>query len=187
MGKSVSISEAICLIVETTNQYSVCEYSSSICNNLTFLASFARFMRLDVQANKCFVCGPGNASGLNIRFRLDGDTCRAEWQSSAAYMGYDGVTHGGILFCLLDDVMANLLFLKGEVCVTAKADVRFREPLGIGEMVRLESCLERRRGALAVIRGLAIRVSDDAVVAEATGHFMVKQGFSAGDEEGENS
>ena len=132
-------------------------------------------MRLDVQANKCFVCGPGNSHGLNIRFRLDGEICRAEWKSSTAYMGYDGVTHGGILFCLLDDVMANLLFLKGEVCVTAKADVRFREPLGIGEAVRLESYLERRRGSLAVIRGTVTRDSDEIVVAESTGHFMVRK------------
>ena len=93
-------------------------------------------------------------------------------------MGYDGVTHGGILFCLLDDVMANLLFLKDEVCVTAKADVRFREPLGIGESVRLESSLERRRGALAIIRGAVIRDDDDTVVAESIGHFMVKPRYS---------
>ena len=121
------------------------------------------------------MCGPGNPNGLNIRFRLDGDKCRAQWRSSAEYIGYDGVTHGGILFCLLDDVMANLLFLKGEVCVTAKADVRFREPLGIDQAVGLVSWLERRRGALAVIRGQVVRDLDHAVVAESTGHFMVQQ------------
>lgn len=134
-------------------------------------------MRLDIPANRCFVCGPGNSSGLQIKFRLENEVCRAQWRSSAAYMGYEGVTHGGIQFCLLDDVMANLLYLRGFTCVTAKADVRFRNPLGIPEEVELYGRLIRRRGALAIIEGQIIRAADDALIAESTGHFMVKGRF----------
>ena len=134
-------------------------------------------MRLDVPANRCFVCGPGNPNGLNIRFRLEDDVCRAAWLSTETYMGYDGVIHGGIQFCLLDDVMANLLYLKGLKCVTAKADVRFRNPLGIGEEVELYSRLVRKRGALAIIEGEIRLTSDDTLVAESTGHFMVTGEF----------
>ena len=134
-------------------------------------------MRLDVPANRCFVCGPGNPNGLNIRFRLEDDVCRAEWQSSEAYMGYEGVTHGGIQFCLLDDVMANLIYLRGFTCVTAKADVRFRNPLRIGEKVELYGRLINRRGPLAIIEGQIRLANDDTLVAESTGHFMVKGRF----------
>ena len=134
-------------------------------------------MRLDVPANRCFVCGPGNANGLNIKFRLEDEVCRAEWQSSAAYMGYEGVTHGGIQFCLLDDVMANLLYLRGFTCVTAKADVRFRNPLGIGEKVELFGRLINRRGPLAIIEGQIQLAKDETLIAESTGHFMVKGRF----------
>ena len=88
-------------------------------------------------------------------------------------MGYNGVTHGGILFCLLDDVMANLLFLKGEPCVTAKADVRFVNPLGIGEEIKLESRLVKRRGNVAVIDATAVRCNDELTIATARGHFVV--------------
>ena len=88
-------------------------------------------------------------------------------------MGYNGVTHGGILFCLLDDVMANLLFLKGEPCVTAKADVRFVNPLGIGEEIKLESRLVKRRGNVAVIDATAVRCNDELTIAMARGHFVV--------------
>ena len=89
-------------------------------------------------------------------------------------MGYEGVTHGGILFCLLDDVMANLLFLRGEVCVTAKADVRFHEPLGINEKIRLRGRLVKRRGKLAIMEGTAIRASDQKLIASSTAHFVVQ-------------
>ena len=134
-------------------------------------------MRLDVPANRCFVCGPGNTNGLNIKFRLEGEVCRAEWRSSDAYMGYEGVTHGGIQFCLLDDVMANLLYLRGFTCVTAKADVRYRNPLGIGEKVELFGRLVNRRGPLAIIEGQIRLATDDSLIAESTGHFMVKGRF----------
>ena len=137
-------------------------------------------MRLDVPANRCFVCGPGNAHGLNIRFRIENGTCRASWCSTDAYMGYEGVTHGGIQFCLLDDVMANLLYLRGFTCVTAKADVRFRNPLGIGEAVELYGEMVRQRGPLAIIEGRIVRASDDTLIAESTGHFMVKGRFQLG-------
>lgn len=134
-------------------------------------------INLDVEANRCFVCGPGNANGLHVKFRLEDGVCRAEWRSSEEYMGYQGVVHGGIQFCLLDDVMANLLYLEGLICVTAKADVRFREPLGIGEKVQLYGTMQRRRGSLAIIEGKIIRQSDAKVIAESTGHFVIKGSF----------
>ena len=125
-------------------------------------------------ANRCFVCGPGNAAGLNIRFRLDGDVCRAEFTPGDSHVGYDGVTHGGILFSLLDDVMANVVFLRGERCYTAKADIRYRQPLPTGTAVRLEGKEVRRKGRLALLEGRILRVDDDTVVAEATGSFMIE-------------
>lgn len=136
-------------------------------------------MRLDVPANRCFVCGPGNADGLHIKFRLEDEVCRAAWIPTETYMGYEGVIHGGIQFCLLDDVMANLLYLRGYTCVTAKADMRFRNPLGIGEAVELYGSLVRRRGRLAVIEGKILRASDEQLIAEATGHFMVTGRFGS--------
>lgn len=130
--------------------------------------------RLETTANRCFVCGPGNAAGLNIRFRLDGDICRAEFTPDDRHVGYDGVTHGGILFSLLDDVMANVVFLHGERCYTAKAEVRYRQPLAVGTPVRLAGWLQRRKGRLAMLAGQVIRADDETLVAEATGSFMIE-------------
>ena len=130
--------------------------------------------RLDFSANRCFVCGPGNPNGLQVRFRLDGEVCRAEFTPDAIHAGYDGVTHGGILFSLLDDVMANIIFLRGERCFTAKAEVRYRQPLPVGTAVRLEGRQQRRKGRLALLEGKVIRTDTEEVVAEASGRFMVE-------------
>jgi len=123
-------------------------------------------------ANGCFVCGPDNPIGLRVRFRLEGDVCVGEFTPRDEHMGYRGLTHGGIMFTLLDDVMANWLWLQGIQCFTARADIRYHAHLPIGTPVRLESRCERRKGRLAVMSGRIVRQDTGAVVAEASGSFM---------------
>ena len=130
-------------------------------------------MSLQDAANRCFVCGPSNPIGLNVRFRLDGEICRAEFTPDARHAGYENVTHGGILFSLLDDVMANWLWLQGIKSFTAKADIRYRAALPIGTPVCLEGHCRQRRGRLALLEGKVVQQADAALVAEATGHFMI--------------
>lgn len=123
-------------------------------------------------ANHCFVCGPGNPIGLGVRFRIENDLCLAEFTPGADHRGYDTLTHGGIMFSLLDDVMANWLWLQGVKCFTARAEIRYREHLPIGTPVRLEGRCLKRRGRLAQMEGRIVRIDNGVVVAEATGAFM---------------
>ena len=140
-------------------------------------------MSLRSSANRCFVCGPGNPWGLQVGFRLEGEVCRAEFTPNDQCVGYEGVTHGGILFSLLDDVMANWVFLQGERCSTARADIRYRQPLPVGVSIDLEGRLLRRRGPVAMLEGKAIRHDNGTLVAEAAGSFIVEDWTSGGGEE----
>ena len=124
-------------------------------------------------ANHCFVCGQSNPIGLKVTFRLEDGVCRGEFTPHQEHMGYSEVTHGGIVFSLLDDVMANWLWLQGEHAFTAKADIRYRAELPIHTDVRLEGRCEKRKGRLTVMEGKVIGVQDDFVFAEATGSFML--------------
>jgi acyl-coenzyme A thioesterase PaaI-like protein len=127
------------------------------------------------EANRCFVCGPSNPIGLHLQFRLDGDVCRAEFTPGPDHCGYSGMTHGGILYAALDDVMANWLHLQGVRAYTARCEVRYRHPVAVGEAIRLEGRLRRRRGPLALLDGVAVRVSDETVVAESEASFMIQE------------
>ena len=89
-------------------------------------------------------------------------------------MGYRDVTHGGIIFSLLDDVMANWLWLQGIQCFTAKADIRYRAQLHIGVPVHLEGRCLKRKGRLALMEGKVIRIDNEEVVAESNGSFMTR-------------
>ena len=121
----------------------------------------------------CFVCGPYNPVGLRIAFRLDGNVCRGEFRPGPDHCGFDGVTHGGIIFSMLDDVMGNWLFLRGTAAYTARCETRYREKLPTETLVRLEGRVLKRKGRIAVMQGLAIRDDTDTVVAEAEARFMI--------------
>ena len=129
--------------------------------------------QLRTDANHSFVCGPGNPIGLKLDFRLEDDVCLSEFTPGPDHCGYDNVTHGGIVFSALDDVMANWLFLKGLKAFTAKCDIRYRDALPIGTRVRLEGHCLKQKARLTQMKGLMIRVDTDDVVAETEAAFMM--------------
>ena len=124
--------------------------------------------------NNCFVCGSTNPIGLKVKFSLVDGVCIASFTPQAQHAGYERVTHGGILFSLLGDVMANWVWLQGEKCFTAKADIRYRAELPIGQEVRLEGRCLKRKGRLAQMEGKIIRTDNQFVVAEASASFMTE-------------
>lgn len=125
-------------------------------------------------ANRCFVCGPDNPAGLRLRFHIDRlDVCRADFTPGPYHAGYDQLTHGGIVYSALDDVMANWLYLKGVRAHTARCEIRYRQPLAIGTPVLLEGRLVRQKGKVAFLQGRMFRTDDRALVAEAEASFMI--------------
>ena len=129
-------------------------------------------------ANLCFVCGPGNPIGLRLHFHIDAaDVCRTEFTPGPDHVGYAQLTHGGIVYSVLDDVMANWLYLKGMRAHTARCEVRYRQALVIGTRVLLEGRLVRQKGKVAFMQGLMLKADDGSRVAEAEASFMIVEGL----------
>ena len=129
--------------------------------------------KIQVNANNCFVCGPHNPIGLRLSFEIQDDICLSHFTPESNHCGYDGITHGGIIFSALDDVMANWLFLKGLTAFTAKCEIRYRDKLQIGERVRLEGRCLKRKARLTQMQGLLIHEDKNQIIAEAEATFMV--------------
>ena len=127
-------------------------------------------------ANHCFVCGPSNPGGLRVRFRLEESggelVCRAEFTPGPTHVGYSNMLHGGILYSLLDDVMANWGFLQGLRAHTARCEVRYRDAVPMGVRLRLEGRMLRRRGRMLEMGAKAFRDDNGALVATAQARFM---------------
>jgi acyl-coenzyme A thioesterase PaaI-like protein len=123
-------------------------------------------------ARQCFVCGPENPVGLHITFRLDDDVCHAEFTPADHHCGFDGITHGGIIFSALDDVMANWIVLQGMQAFTAKVDLRYKGSLPTGTPVTLEGRCLKAKGRLMQMQGRMLRADTGQVVAECDASFM---------------
>lgn len=123
-------------------------------------------------ADHCFVCGTQNPIGLKIPFVFEHGVCRGTFTPTENHVGFDGVTHGGIIFSVLDDLMANWLFLQQGRGYTAKCEIRYRDPLPVGERIEVECHLTKRKGRLLQLASTATR-GDGKLVAEAQASFMI--------------
>jgi uncharacterized protein (TIGR00369 family) len=121
---------------------------------------------------RCFGCGPLNEEGLQMTFLPEGEVSVAEFQVPPRYQSWKGVVHGGIVALLLDEAVGWAAWHRGHPGVTGKLEVRYRQPLRIGERIRLLGRVERVRRTLVYAAAAIERVSDGATVAEATATLM---------------
>lgn len=126
-------------------------------------------------ANHCFVCGVHNAIGLRLTFKVAGERCTGRYTSHPDHAGFDGVTHGGIMFSVLDDAMANWFFLQGARGYTAKAEIRYRAPMPIGATAEIDCRLIKRKGRLVQLTATAIDAASGMTYAESQASFMLEE------------
>lgn len=122
----------------------------------------------------CLVCGAGNAAGLQLQFRPDGDgRVAARFAGNRTLEGYPGLLHGGIICALVDGAMTNCLFARGVSAVTAELTVRYLAGVPAQRTVDIAAWCLRTRGHLFVLQA-EIRL-DGIVMVRATGKFMDRQ------------
>ena len=124
-------------------------------------------------ATMCFACGPDNPIGLKIDFDCNGDRCTAEFTPNENHVGWEDTVHGGIIYSAMDDVTANVLYKQGVKAHTALCEIRYRQPLFVGETVNLTGWVEKRRGRLVLMKGEARKAADDTLVADCEASFML--------------
>lgn len=123
----------------------------------------------------CFACGKDNPSGLHMRFEIDDDKCTAYFTPRREHQSYPGRMHGGLIAVLLDEVTGNYLLCKyGRPAYTAKLEIRYRQPLAIGEEVLCIGSEVKRRGRLVEMQGQILK-KDGTVLAEALSKMMLEE------------
>ncbi|MBE0481026.1 MAG: PaaI family thioesterase [Dehalococcoidia bacterium] len=121
----------------------------------------------------CFGCGQENPVGLKLKFEKKGNEARCEFVLTPHYEGWYGFVHGGIICTVLDEAMAYTFFpaIKG---VTAKAEIRFRQPAPIGvPMIVIGRLVRQTRKLLTT--AAEITLQDGTVIAESTAQCYVVQ------------
>ena len=124
-------------------------------------------------AENCFVCGENNTGGLQITFHIENDACHGEFTPTERYVGFGNVVHGGIIYAVLDDAMANWFFLRGAFGYTAKAEIRYRSHLLIGDTGLISYHLINKKGKLLLLSSQIKSKREDKLIAECDGSFII--------------
>ena len=120
---------------------------------------------------RCFACGRRNENGLHMVFHRQGDRITADFVPLVHHQGFPGVLHGGVIATLLDETMSRTGALRREWLVTARLDIRYREPAPIGQPLLVWGEIARqRKGAVDAVG--AVERGDGTVVADARGLFL---------------
>src|SRR5260370_34812687 len=84
-------------------------------------------MQLQTKTRECWVCGPQNRAGLNVRFAPFGQNgSEARYTARAEHGGRPGVLHGRGLLALMDEAPGWPLYFPGSGGLTARVAPRFR-------------------------------------------------------------
>lgn len=121
----------------------------------------------------CFGCGNMNPIGLRLRFRrLEGDGVWATFTPEREHEGYLGMTHGGILSTILDEAMSWAITDAGDLGVTARMSLTFRQPAQIGDELRVVARVTNRRGRVIDAEAELVTTSGGETIASAEGRFL---------------
>lgn len=123
--------------------------------------------------HSCFVCGESNAHGLRLRFHADGRVVHTRFTPRAEHIGFKGVTHGGLLATVLDEIMVwAVAVATRRFAYCAEMTVRFQKPARPAEELSASAELVAdRRGKLFEARA-ELRTASGEVIATATGKYL---------------
>ena len=126
-----------------------------------------------INADNCFVCGKKNEAGLKINFRMENKVCLGEYLGLQSHVGFGNVIHGGIVYALLDDAMANWFYLQGAVGYTAKASIRYRSQMLVGDSGIITAQLVSKRSKMLSMKGSLSLLESKTIIAECEGRFIL--------------
>tara|TARA_Y100001970_G_scaffold117374_1_gene145997 strand:+ start:755 stop:1192 length:438 start_codon:yes stop_codon:yes gene_type:complete len=131
-----------------------------------------------INADDCFVCGKKNEAGLKINFRMENEVCLGEYYGLQSHVGFGNIIHGGIIYSLLDDAMANWFYLQGAVGYTAKASIRYRSKMLVGDSGLITAQLVSKRSKLLSMKSSLSLLASNTVIAECEGRFILSSSDS---------
>jgi acyl-coenzyme A thioesterase PaaI-like protein len=113
-----------------------------------------------------------NPIGLKAFFYEDDDgQVMAKFTPRQEHQGYPGFTHGGIITALMDEAIGRVVTSLDIWAVTAKLELKFRQPVPLGEELTIIGELVRLRSRSFEARG-ELRLADGTVAVEGYGLYI---------------
>lgn len=96
----------------------------------------------------------------------------AEYEVPVRYQSWEGIVHGGMVALILDEAVGWAGWHSGHPGVTGRLEVRLRQPLRVGERIRVVGRVERIRRTLVYASAFIERAADGVRVADASATLM---------------
>ena len=121
----------------------------------------------------CLVCGRENPHGLHLHLEVDAaGVVTTRFAPGPEHIGFQGVTHGGVLATVLDEAMVWAATWAGRrFCLCGEMTVRFRRPALVGQPLTFEARVEQARSRVVTTTAV-VRDAAGTVVAEASGKYV---------------
>ena len=120
----------------------------------------------------CFGCGESNPIGLHLRPVFDGEKVTAPFTPGVDHQGWHNVTHGGIVYSVLDEITAYAVLCSGyRFGVTARSAIRFRKSAATHVPLLAVAWATKTTSRLIEVQG-QLRTNDGDVVAEVESSFI---------------
>ncbi len=126
--------------------------------------------------SRCFVCGRDNASGLQIQLTTGpAGAAEADWTPAAAWEGFQGIIHGGIVATVLDEAMSKAVAATKCEALTVDLRVRYRHHVTTGETLHVRGWIVKRAKRLITTEA-TLTAADGSERAHAWARFLTLPG-----------
>lgn len=120
----------------------------------------------------CFVCGQDNPRGLRVKSRVEGGLVVLNYTTRESDLGWRHSAHGGVVMTLLDEAMTWAAMLNARrACVAAEMTVRLKQPVAVGQLLRVEARVTGGRSKLFLTEGHVLDAGNKAL-ATASGKYV---------------
>jgi acyl-coenzyme A thioesterase PaaI-like protein len=117
-------------------------------------------------------CGDLSEFGLRLKIHHVPGGCWADLVVPERFQGWEGVTHGGIVSTILDEVMSWSLIDRDLWGLTARLTVNFKRPVLVGREIHAEGRLLEVRRRVVTTSGRLVEIATGVELATAEATYV---------------